>query len=55
MVEFAPNQIIKLKFRSEKEMRVSFRKIRPDTGCCPSVYFLAFSLSVPAKIGFRLR
>ena len=56
MIELAPNQVIIVKLRTEKEMRVSFRKIllgksTRTARSCPSIcllfiYFFFFGISL---------
>ena len=59
MVEFAPTLVIIIvKFRTGKEMRVSFRKILLEPHACvhQSVYVLSFCFSVaPVKKALRIR
>ena len=56
MVEFAPTPVIIVKFRTEKEVRVSFRKIlhvSVSLSIIIIIFFLAFCFSVLAKKGFE--
>ena len=46
MVEFAPTPVIIVKFRTEKEMRISFRKILLDNRCTQRRSWTSVSVSV---------